>query len=125
MKTEKGVVSQLTIVHSDRHDSGAYRCSAENPYGRAEQIIFLAVQERPDTPSNLEIFEVGSRTVKLSWRRPFDGNSPVLSYLVQYQPLKYMQSPTTVGSAGGDWNTINVINVTLPSTSIGRRYTLF
>lgn len=121
MKTEKGVDSQLTIAHSDRHDSGVYRCIAENPYGRAEQIVFLAVQERPDTPSNLEVFEVGSRTVKLSWRRPFDGNSPVLSYLVQYQALKYLQSHSALGAAGGDWNGVNVINVTLPSTSISRR----
>ncbi|XP_033149971.1 Down syndrome cell adhesion molecule-like protein Dscam2 isoform X2 [Drosophila busckii] len=124
MKTEKGVDSQLTIAHSDRHDSGVYRCIAENPYGRAEQIVFLAVQERPDTPSNLEVFEVGSRTVKLSWRRPFDGNSPVLSYLVQYQALKYLQSHTALGlgAAGGDWAGLNVINVTLPSTSISRSY---
>ncbi|KAH8356359.1 hypothetical protein KR084_005979 [Drosophila pseudotakahashii] len=122
MKTEKGVDSQLTIGHSDRHDSGVYRCIAENPYGRAEQIIFLAVQERPDTPSNLEIFEVGSRTVKLSWRRPFDGNSPVLSYLVQYQALKYLQSHGSLGAPGGDWNGQNVINVSLPSTSISRSY---
>ncbi|KAH8340543.1 hypothetical protein KR059_000756, partial [Drosophila kikkawai] len=122
MKTDRGVDSQLTIGHSDRHDSGVYRCVAENPYGRAEQIIFLAVQERPDTPSNLEVFEVGSRTVKLSWRRPFDGNSPVLSYLVQYQALKYLQSHGALGAAGGDWNGQNVINVSLPSTSISRSY---
>ncbi|XP_034127419.1 Down syndrome cell adhesion molecule-like protein Dscam2 isoform X3 [Drosophila guanche] len=122
MKTDKGVDSQLTIGHSDRHDSGVYRCVAENPYGRAEQIIYLAVQERPDTPSNLEVFEVGSRTVKLSWRRPFDGNSPVLSYLVQYQALKYLQSHAALGAAGGDWNGLNVINVSLPSTSISRSY---
>ncbi|XP_023034507.1 Down syndrome cell adhesion molecule-like protein Dscam2 isoform X1 [Drosophila willistoni] len=122
MKTEKGVDSQLTVAHSDRHDSGVYRCIAENPYGRAEQIIYLAVQERPDTPSNLEIFEVGSRTVKLSWRRPFDGNSPVLSYLVQYQALKYLQSHASLGAAGGNWSGMNVINVSLPSTSISRSY---
>ncbi|KAH8382248.1 hypothetical protein KR009_002562, partial [Drosophila setifemur] len=122
MKTDKGVDSQLTIGHSDRHDSGVYRCIAENPYGRAEQIIFLAVQERPDTPSNVEIFKVGSRTVKLCWRRPFDGNSPVLSYLVQYQPLKYLRSHVGLGAAGVDWNGQNVINVSLPSTSISRSY---
>ncbi|XP_073816744.1 Down syndrome cell adhesion molecule 3 isoform X3 [Musca autumnalis] len=122
MKTEKGVDSQLTISRSDRHDSGIYKCVAENPYGRAEQIIYLAVQERPDTPSNLEVFEVGSRTVKLSWRRPFDGNSPVLSYLVQYQPLKYLQSHVALGLAGSDWNGPNIINVTLPSTSISKSY---
>lgn len=43
--------------------------------------------ERPDTPTHLEIIEVSSRSVTLSWRRPFDGNSPVLSYIVQYRPL--------------------------------------
>ncbi|XP_039965640.1 Down syndrome cell adhesion molecule-like protein Dscam2 isoform X1 [Bactrocera tryoni] len=122
MKTDKGVDSQLTIARSDRHDSGIYRCVAENPYGRTELVIFLAVQERPDTPSVLEVFEVGSRTVKLSWRRPFDGNSPVLSYLVQYQPLKYLQSHAALGMAGGDWSGPNIINVTLPSTSISRSY---
>uniref|UniRef100_A0A1A9ZZV3 Down syndrome cell adhesion molecule n=2 Tax=Glossina TaxID=44049 RepID=A0A1A9ZZV3_GLOPL len=122
MKTEKGVDSQLTIARSDRHDSGIYKCIAENPYGRAEQIIYLAVQERPDTPSNLEVFEVGSRTVKLSWRRPFDGNSPVLSYLVQYQPLKYLQSHAALNLAGGDWSGPNIINATLPSTSVSKSY---
>lgn len=125
MKTDKGVNSQLTIAHSDRHDSGVYRCVAENPYGRAEQIVFLAVQERPDTPSYLEVFEVGSRTIKLSWRRPFDGNSPVLSYLVQYQALNYLKTHLSHGSTVDDWNgNNNVINVTVPSTSISRRFVL-
>lgn len=125
MKTEKGVNSQLTIAHSDRHDSGVYRCIAENPYGRAEQIVFLAVQERPDTPSYLEVFEVGSRTIKLSWRRPFDGNSPVLSYLVQYQALNYLKTHLSHGSTVDDWNgNNNVINVTVPSTSISKRFVL-
>ncbi|XP_055923956.1 cell adhesion molecule Dscam2 isoform X1 [Eupeodes corollae] len=122
MKTDKGVDSQLSISRSDRHDSGLYKCIAENPYGRSEQIIFLAVQERPDIPSSLEVFEVGSRTVKLSWRRPFDGNSPVLSYLVQYQPLKYLQSHSALGMAKNEWNGPNIINVTLPSTSVSKSY---
>ncbi|XP_051862940.1 cell adhesion molecule Dscam2 isoform X2 [Drosophila albomicans] len=122
MKTGNGVDSKLTIVQSERHDSGDYRCTAENPYGHAEHIIFLAVQERPDTPSNLDVFEVGSRTVKLSWRRPFDGNSPVLSYLVQYQPLTYLQSRAAMGAADSDWDRTNVINVTLPSSSINQSY---
>ncbi|XP_055385270.1 cell adhesion molecule Dscam2 isoform X2 [Condylostylus longicornis] len=122
IKTDKGVDSQLSISRSDRHDSGVYRCTAENPYGRSEQVIYLAVQERPDTPSNLEIFEIGSRNVKLSWRRPFDGNSPVLSYLVQYQPLKFLQNPTMLISPKTDWNTQSTVNVSLPSTSISKSY---
>ncbi|KAH8408036.1 hypothetical protein KR222_011729 [Zaprionus bogoriensis] len=124
MKTKNGVNSQMTISHSDRHDSGVYRCTAENLYGRAEQVVFLAVQERPDAPSNLEVLEVGSRSVKLSWRRPFDGNSPVLSYMVQYQALKYLQSHSGQETSGGDWNVNNVINVTLPSSSISQSYNI-
>lgn len=65
----------------------------------------MAHTERPDTPTNLEIVEAHSRSVKLSWRRPFDGNSPVLSYLVQYQPLRgvhsaYNSIPSSSSSSG-------------------------
>lgn len=44
IKTENGVNSQLSISRTDRHDSGRYKCIAENPFGRSEHIIFLAVQ---------------------------------------------------------------------------------
>lgn len=117
IKTESGINSQLSISRSDRQDSGKYKCTAENPYGRNEHIIYLAVQERPDSPSNLEVLEVGSRTVKLSWKRPFDGNSPVLSYLVQHQPLKSLQDHSIISNMDDDWKGISTINVTLPKIS--------
>jgi Down syndrome cell adhesion molecule len=44
MKTDEGVKSQLSISRSDRHDSGKYKCSAENQYGKSEHMIYLAVQ---------------------------------------------------------------------------------
>lgn len=121
MKTDKGVDSHLSISRSDRHDSGLYKCIAENPYGRSEQHIYLAVQERPDVPSHLEVSEVDSRNVKLTWRRPFDGNSPVLSYLVQYQPLKFLHTHTMMANAENEWSSPHIINVTFPSTSVSRR----
>ncbi|XP_055715988.1 cell adhesion molecule Dscam2 isoform X2 [Phlebotomus papatasi] len=118
IKTENGVNSQLSISRTDRHDSGRYKCIAENPFGRSEHTIFLAVQERPDAPSNLEVVEVKSRTVKLSWRRPFDGNSPVLSYLVQYQPVKSLHNlPPTIHTTEAEWNSGTTVNVTLPTVS--------
>jgi Down syndrome cell adhesion molecule len=46
MKTDEGVTSQLSITRSDRHDSGTYRCVAENSFGRAEHVIYLGVQGR-------------------------------------------------------------------------------
>ena len=44
VKTENGLRSQLSIGSSDREDSGVYRCTADNAFGRSEQFIYLAVQ---------------------------------------------------------------------------------
>lgn len=44
MQTPEGINSQLSIARSDRDDSGIYKCIAENPFGRSEHIIYLAVQ---------------------------------------------------------------------------------
>lgn len=44
MQTTNGINSQLSITHSDRHDSGEYKCVAENPYGKSEHVIYVAVQ---------------------------------------------------------------------------------
>lgn len=44
MQTTNGINSQLSITHSDRQDSGVYKCVAENPFGKSEYIIYVAVQ---------------------------------------------------------------------------------
>lgn len=44
VKTDNGLKSQLSIRSSDRQDSGVYRCTADNAYGRSEHLIYLAVQ---------------------------------------------------------------------------------
>lgn len=44
MQTTNGINSQLSITHSDRQDSGVYKCSAENPFGKSEHVIYVAVQ---------------------------------------------------------------------------------
>ncbi|XP_071054820.1 cell adhesion molecule Dscam2 [Onthophagus taurus] len=105
-KSENGVKSQVTINRSDRDDSGIYKCHAENAYGRSGHVINLAVQERPDPPAFLEVVEVGSRSVRLAWKKSFDGNSPILGYLVQYQPL---------GISRPDWENAATQNITLPA----------
>ena len=44
VKTDNGLRSQLTIGTSDRQDSGTYRCTADNAFGRSELLIYLAIQ---------------------------------------------------------------------------------
>ena len=121
MKTDEGVRSQLSISRTDRHDSGKYRCVGENQFGRSEHLIFLAVQESPDAPTSLEVLEVKSQTVKLSWKRPYDGNSPVLSYLVQYKALKTLHENNMIASLDDEWRGLHVFNLTLPSMSVTTR----
>lgn len=117
MKTDNGVTSQLSISRADRIDSGKYRCIAENPFGKSEQIIFLAVQESPESPSALEAIEVGSRTVKIAWKRPFDGNSPVLSYVVQYQQHKPIFDRNTLPNYNAEWRNPSTFNLSVPVIS--------
>ncbi|KOB67736.1 Uncharacterized protein OBRU01_16914, partial [Operophtera brumata] len=66
-RSAEGLRSELVVERTDRRDSGVYRCQASNPYGRSDHFVHLAVQ------------------VRLQWRRPYDGNSPVLGYMVQYR----------------------------------------
>lgn len=44
VKTDSGLKSQMSIGLSDRQDSGVYKCTADNVYGRSEHFIYLAVQ---------------------------------------------------------------------------------
>lgn len=82
--------------------------------------IFFDLIERPDVPSHLECREISSRSVKLSWRRPFDGNSPVLSYIVQYQQIDSGQTQSAALSSEYNWS--NPMNITLPNISVEKRY---
>lgn len=127
MKESVGVRSQLSISLTERYDSGKYVCTAENLYGTSEHVIYLAVQERPDAPSDLEVMEVSSRQIRLSWKRPYDGMSPVLSYLVQYQPVRLGKEPVQDTHRSGPvgpiaaWDSPLTVNVTFSKVNMIKR----
>ncbi|XP_063973280.1 cell adhesion molecule Dscam1 isoform X2 [Diachasmimorpha longicaudata] len=110
VKTDTGLKSQLSIASSDRQDSGTYRCTADNAYGRSEHLVYLAVQERPDPPTALEVIEIGSRSIRLSWKRSFDGNSPIRNYIIQYRTLGHGLSD--------EWEPSKTHNVTFTPASL-------
>lgn len=60
--------------------------------------------ERPDPPASLEVIEIGSRSIRLLWRRAFDGNSPIRNYVIQYRSLNH--------GLADDWNPAKTHNVT-------------
>ncbi|XP_052744070.1 cell adhesion molecule Dscam2-like isoform X2 [Bicyclus anynana] len=84
-RSAEGLRSELVIERADRRDSGVYRCQASNPYGRSDHFVHLGVQEPPEPPANFRVVDTTSRSIRLQWRRPYDGNSPVLGYVVQYR----------------------------------------
>lgn len=82
----EGMVSELSIERSMRHDTGIFICSATNAYGSAVMNIQLIVQEIPEPPKNVRVMDQLSRSIGVSWTQPYAGNSPITGYIVQYKP---------------------------------------
>lgn len=78
------VLSKVSLISSKLNDSGEYICSASNPYGSGKKNIRLLVEAIPNSPKSLRTLEVASREITLTWDKPFDGNSQLLDYLIQY-----------------------------------------
>ncbi|XP_022242324.1 Down syndrome cell adhesion molecule homolog [Limulus polyphemus] len=83
-----GITSLLIIHDTDRRDSALFTCVASNPYGSDDTNIKLIIQEPPDTPQELKVKLVTSRSVKIEWASPYSGNSPIIEYTVQWKENK-------------------------------------
>ncbi|XP_057188349.1 protein sidekick-1 isoform X2 [Triplophysa rosa] len=75
----------LHISQTWSGDIGDYTCRVTSPAGNDSKTARLEVIELPHSPRNLQVAlnETDSRTVLLSWVRPFDGNSPLLHYIIE------------------------------------------
>ncbi|XP_067259435.1 protein sidekick-1 [Chanodichthys erythropterus] len=75
----------LHISQTWSGDIGDYTCRVISPAGNDSKTARLEVIELPHSPRNLQVSlnETDSRTVLLSWVRPFDGNSPLLNYIIE------------------------------------------
>eukprot|EP00057_Strongylocentrotus_purpuratus_P002227 XP_003724086.2 PREDICTED: uncharacterized protein LOC100889062 isoform X1 [Strongylocentrotus purpuratus] len=71
-----------TVVWSDR---GQYRCIAETALDSDSDLVQVVIQTLPDTPSNIKTntSQDGSE-VTVFFDAPFDGNSPISSYIIEY-----------------------------------------
>nr|XP_021002533.2 Down syndrome cell adhesion molecule-like protein Dscam2 [Parasteatoda tepidariorum] len=97
----------LVIEKVERGDTATFTCSSMNDFGEDSMNFQLTIQDVPDAPQNLEIHDVGSRTVRLTWNRPFNGNSPILHYSISWRDIKdqSLGGPLTVP---GDETTLTV-----------------
>ncbi|XP_028264625.1 protein sidekick-1-like [Parambassis ranga] len=75
----------LTIGQTWSGDIGDYTCTVTSPAGNDSRPARLEVIELPHSPRSLtaRLNDSDSRSVLLSWLRPFDGNSPLLYYVLE------------------------------------------
>jgi len=45
----------------------------------------LCFSEVPEVPYGLKVLDKSGRSVQLSWAAPYDGNSPIKRYLIEYK----------------------------------------
>ncbi|XP_075543789.1 cell adhesion molecule Dscam1-like [Dermacentor variabilis] len=85
--TPDGLTSSLLFAATERSDSGLYTCLTTNKFGKDETNIKLLVQETPDPPDDIRVAEATSRRISLRWNTPFNGNSDILGYFVQWKEV--------------------------------------
>ena len=68
-------------------DTTIYFCEASNTFGKSIFNVSLTVLEPPDSPGNFHVDHISSHSVMLIWDTPFDGNTPLIGYKLNYKKL--------------------------------------
>ncbi|XP_050437025.1 protein sidekick isoform X2 [Adelges cooleyi] len=69
-------------------DAGDYTCSVSSAGGDERRHAYLSILELPYPPNVVQAERVGSRSVNVTWTVGFDGNSPILKYIIQKRQLE-------------------------------------
>ncbi|XP_037949176.1 Down syndrome cell adhesion molecule-like protein Dscam2 [Teleopsis dalmanni] len=80
-----GVMSSLSIKRTERSDSAMFTCVATNAFGSDDANINMIIQEVPEMPYALKVLDKSGRSVQLSWAQPYDGNSPLIRYIIEFK----------------------------------------
>ncbi|XP_037024236.1 Down syndrome cell adhesion molecule-like protein Dscam2 isoform X37 [Bradysia coprophila] len=80
-----GVMSSLSIKRTERTDSALFTCVATNAFGSDDASINMIIQEVPEMPYALKVLDKSGRSVQLSWAQPYDGNSPLKRYIIEFK----------------------------------------
>ncbi|XP_022240839.1 Down syndrome cell adhesion molecule-like protein Dscam2 [Limulus polyphemus] len=80
--TRNGLVSEITITDVQRSDTGSFVCLVTNAFGQDYMKLQLIVQEPPSSPQEIRVLETRSRSTTIQWDTPYDGNSPLLFYII-------------------------------------------
>ncbi|CAG2161346.1 unnamed protein product [Oppiella nova] len=111
----EGITSELVIESIDRSDSALYQCITSNAYGKDETSIQVIVQEPPDTPLDVKVDDITSRSARVSWAPPFTGNSRITKYHIYLKenPTELSQQKRNITIPGTE--TVWTISELLPN----------
>nr|XP_015813184.1 neuronal cell adhesion molecule a isoform X4 [Nothobranchius furzeri] len=86
---ERFVVSKESLIINDviDDDKGTYTCIANTILDQDSASATLTVVEVPDPPTDLELTDQTDRSIQLTWTPGDEHNSPVQSFLIQYEDL--------------------------------------
>lgn len=45
----------------------------------------MIIQEHPEAPYGIKVLDKSGRTIQLSWSKPYDGNSPLKRYIIEFK----------------------------------------
>lgn len=80
-----GVMSSLSIKRTERTDTALFTCVATNAFGSDDTSINMIIQENPEMPYAMKVLDKSGRTIQLSWNKPYDGNSPLKRYIIEFK----------------------------------------
>ncbi|XP_077487144.1 cell adhesion molecule Dscam1-like [Amblyomma americanum] len=76
-----GIASDLLIHKSTLDDTGEFACHVTNRFGTAAAMRSLFVLELPSPPIGVKVDDIGKRSVRVSWKKPF---AEVTHFLLRY-----------------------------------------
>jgi hypothetical protein len=80
-------LSLINFLHSqleNRNDGMRYLQLHSYCFG-PDCMNYLCSAEVPEVPYGLRVLDKSGRSVQLSWAAPYDGNSPIKRYLIEYK----------------------------------------
>ncbi|XP_051543964.1 neuronal cell adhesion molecule-like isoform X2 [Myxocyprinus asiaticus] len=75
----------LTIHDVTEDDEGTYTCIRNTTLDQDSASAALTVVQQPDMPTDLELTDQRERSVQLTWTPGDENNSPIKSFLIQYE----------------------------------------
>ncbi|CAM1306218.1 Uncharacterised protein g4281 [Pycnogonum litorale] len=93
---------------------GYYYCNVNNTFGLDEANIELIIEDVPGPVHGAKLYGYGNRSVRAVWKYPeFDGNSPVLGYIVRYGQKFEQPSNRMTTSVDGRLTSVLLERITL------------